>query len=291
MNEPLVSVIVLTFNHEAFIEDCLNGILNQTYSNFEVIISDDHSEDGTFTVISQLATGDDRIKVYKTEKNLGPAGNFQFALSKSKGELISICEGDDVWTNSLKLRLQVDEFRADQSTYLAYANYCRIDAGGEILEASVLEGQPESFALGDLINNHGPATNSIMLRRNALPTELPESFFSVLNPDVFIIGFALKSGKAKYIDQVLSAHRSHESGIWSSKDKFERGLHKYSTLVQLFKELKEKELARQTLYLFERQVILAKENRNENFNRFFSELPIRRRLLLRLKWRYRRLKR
>lgn len=286
MSKPLVSVIVLTYNHERFIKSCLEGIVNQDYENFELVVCDDFSEDKTWKIIESVEDEKGRIKSFRNSENIGPSKNFVFALNQCKGDFIALCEGDDLWTNLSKLALQIDGINSDSSISLVYADYSKIDDTGKEKAEKVLEEQPAKFELKDMLLKHGPATNSIMIRKNAFPKKFPNAFFEVLNPDVFIIGYGLHSGIPHYINKVLSAHREHDAGIWTALDQFERGLIRYSTLVKFYQAIGDRQLEREALQLFERQVILAREKDREVFQQFFDELPISRRWALGLKWAY-----
>jgi glycosyltransferase involved in cell wall biosynthesis len=286
MSMPLVSVIVLAYNHELFIKSCLERILNQDYENLEVILCDDFSEDKTWEIIKSIEDEKGRIRSFRNKENLGPSKNFVFALEQCKGDIIGLCEGDDLWTDSSKLTLQIEEMKADPSISLVYADYSKIDDTGKETAAKVLGEQPATFELRGMLAKHGPATNSIVIRKSALPKKFPTSFFEVLNPDVFIIGYGLHSGKTHYVNKVLSAHREHNMGIWTSLDRFERGLIRYSTLVKFYQTIGDRRLEKDALQLFERQVILAREKDEEVFQQFFDELPMSRRWVLGLKWAY-----
>ena len=98
-----VSVIVLTYNQEKFIEKNLQGIFAQKV-NFpvELIISDDCSTDQTVTVINEFIKNKPshiEIKLIAHKKNLGSTPNFFNALQKSTGKFLAFCEGDDYWTD------------------------------------------------------------------------------------------------------------------------------------------------------------------------------------------------
>ncbi|MGB6035742.1 MAG: glycosyltransferase [Cryomorphaceae bacterium] len=118
MSQPLVSVIVLTYNHERFIKSCLEGILNQDYENLEVIVCDDFSEDKTWGIIESIDDEKGRIRSFRNKENLGPSRNFVCALELCKSDFIALCEGDDLWTDSSKLSLQMEEMNADSSVSL-----------------------------------------------------------------------------------------------------------------------------------------------------------------------------
>lgn len=105
---PKVSILTPTFNHEEFIAQCIESVLNQTYSDWEMIVIDDGSTDKTSVIAQDYASRDHRIKFF-TQVNRGPqrlAETYNFALDNSSGGLIAILEGDDKWVSE-KLAWQV----------------------------------------------------------------------------------------------------------------------------------------------------------------------------------------
>lgn len=103
----LVSVLMPTYNVVRFVEESVNSILKQTYVNFEFIIVDDFSIDGTYEKLLELASGDSRIRLFRNYKNSGIVETLNFALSKSNGEYILRMDGDDL-CSPLKLEKQLD---------------------------------------------------------------------------------------------------------------------------------------------------------------------------------------
>lgn len=94
VEKPLVSIVIPTYNmRHDFFEECLKSALAQTYSNFEVVISNNHSTNNIESVLDRF--NDDRIKVYKPEMHLPLVPNFAFAASKAQGEYISFLSSDD----------------------------------------------------------------------------------------------------------------------------------------------------------------------------------------------------
>lgn len=98
---PALSVCLLTYNHERLLPETVASILAQTFSGFELIISDDCSRDGTWTVIQDLARADSRIRAIRPEKNLGMAGNANFAVSHAIGGYVAILHHDDLCSPQL----------------------------------------------------------------------------------------------------------------------------------------------------------------------------------------------
>jgi glycosyltransferase involved in cell wall biosynthesis len=100
-NSPLVSVLMVTYNSGAYVADAINSVLQSSYLNFELIISDDASSDGTWALIQSFE--DERIRNYKQRKNLGEYPNRQFSISKAKGTYCLFVDGDDlIYPNALE---------------------------------------------------------------------------------------------------------------------------------------------------------------------------------------------
>ena len=96
-NFPKVSIGLPVYNGELFLKTAIDSLLNQSYSNFELIISDNNSTDSTQRICQEYAKNDDRIRYIKQEKNIGPYPNFYFVLSQSKGKYFMWAAADDFW--------------------------------------------------------------------------------------------------------------------------------------------------------------------------------------------------
>lgn len=107
---PLVSVCMITYNHTLWIGQAIEGVLMQkTDFPFELVIGDDNSTDDTIEMIRQYASENQAtIQIYHNDKNVGFSMNFAQTLNKCRGRYIAICDGDDYWTDPLKLKKQVD---------------------------------------------------------------------------------------------------------------------------------------------------------------------------------------
>ena len=114
MNIPKVSIICITYNHVNFIRDCLDGfIMQKTDFPFEVLIHDDASNDGTTDIVREYAEKYPEVFVpfYEEENQFGKTDFCRDILfPKIRGEFVAVCEGDDFWTDELKLQKQVNIF-------------------------------------------------------------------------------------------------------------------------------------------------------------------------------------
>lgn len=109
MNQ-IVSVILPNFNHASYIGACIEAVLAQTYSDFELFIMDDCSSDDSQEVIEGFRKKDDRIISIYNETNHGVSYSRNRAIEKSKGEYVAFCDADDIWKKD-KLRLQVESLK------------------------------------------------------------------------------------------------------------------------------------------------------------------------------------
>ena len=104
--EYLVSVIMPVYNSSATLFESINSVLIQTYSNLELIVVDDFSNDGSRQIISEISKVDERVKALKLEENGGAAKARNFAIERAQGRFIAFLDADDIWVNN-KLERQV----------------------------------------------------------------------------------------------------------------------------------------------------------------------------------------
>lgn len=97
MDNEKIDILLATYNGEKYIKEQLDSILNQTYQNFNLIISDDCSNDSTVRILKEYEQKDNRIKVYVQENNLGYVKNFEFLLKKVQNEYYMLSDQDDIW--------------------------------------------------------------------------------------------------------------------------------------------------------------------------------------------------
>lgn len=95
MNNPLVSIVIPTYNREQYIEDAIKSAVNQTYRNIEIIIVDNCSTDSTWDILNEWEKKDNRIKIFQNEFNIGPVLNWNECFKHASGEYIKILWSDD----------------------------------------------------------------------------------------------------------------------------------------------------------------------------------------------------
>jgi len=143
ISKPLVSVIIPSYNHEAFIEECIQSVLDQTFQDFEIVITDDGSTDGTVEKIKRFS--DPRIRLFEHAKNEGASIAANNCLRHARGEYIAMLSSDDAWLPE-KLEIQVDYLQNHPEIYAVFTKINWIDENSELIT------EPD-FYYKDIFNN------------------------------------------------------------------------------------------------------------------------------------------
>ena len=131
MEQELVSVIMPTYNGEEFIAESIDSILNQTYKNLELLITDDNSTSQAFLdLLDSYAEKDNRIKIFHLDKNYGPGVARNNSIKKAKGRYIAFCDSDDCWVPK-KLEKQI-AFLNEKDCALCCSSYFFCDEKNNI---------------------------------------------------------------------------------------------------------------------------------------------------------------
>ena len=208
---PLVSISCITYNHVAFIRDCLDGFLIQkTDFPFEILINDDASTDGTDQVIKEYEEKyPDILKpIYQRENQYskGIRGmNIRFNFPRVLGKYIAMCEGDDYWTDPYKLQKQVDFLEANPDFVMCHHDARRIDSAGNILSPSELSlngVKGRDYSSEELLRCPQLLLTLTLCFRNILKA-FPKKFYKTPNGDTFLINLLGHYGKAKYLGNLI----------------------------------------------------------------------------------------
>ncbi len=199
-----VSCHIITYNQKEYISKCIDSILMQkTNFSIEIIIGDDNSNDGTREILKDYAFKyPDLIKLNLREVHgLGIPGkqNFLTTLEMCNGEYISLCDGDDYWTDPLKLQKQVD-FLEENEDYSICFHKVNILQDGITKEDTITAKVPETTTIEDLAKGNYIHTCSVVYR-NKLFTKLPKYFQESPVGDYFLHMLNARYGSIKYIDE------------------------------------------------------------------------------------------
>ncbi len=210
---PKVSVVMITYNHGKYIETAIKGVLAQKCNfDFELIIGDDCSTDGTTNVIIDFYKKYPHIITPNIHKeNLGPHANFKSTYKKATAEYIAICEGDDYWTDALKLQKQIDFLEAN-SDFVMCSHAVETTFEGGVEETNPFVEPIEKATFYDLLESHTLPTLSLVFR-NGIINEFPEWLENVLCGDAALELILAHHGKNYHINEVMGIHLKHPGGI------------------------------------------------------------------------------
>lgn len=221
-----VCVLVNTFNHEKYIEQCLNSIVTQNVNfSFKVIVHDDNSNDSTRDILLTFykAYPDIFLLILERENQWEKGiSNLAMLLPWIESEYVALCEGDDYWNSNDKLQVQQELLSSNRDISLS----CH---AVEILN----EREDENYALGlrnalanfpiqdpELTLGRGNfiMTCSVMLRNNIIERSYLAGIHSLLPVDWLIFAALAEGGRINYSPNVMATYRIHESSAWSSED-------------------------------------------------------------------------
>lgn len=209
----LVSIICATYNSAEYIEDTIQAIVAQTYSNWELILVDDCSTDNTLEILCNYENLYTNIKVCRNEVNSGPGITRNNGIAIARGSYIAICDSDDVWYPQ-KLECQL-EFMQSNSIAISYTSYELIDSFGKSLK-QIVRVSRKAIGYTDYLKNTIIGFSTSMINRQLCPNILLADMRS--REDTFLWCVLLKEGyKAHGIDKVLVKYRVHEKSVSADK--------------------------------------------------------------------------
>ena len=219
-----VSVVMVTYGHEQFIKQSIEGVLMQDCDfDIELILANDCSPDLTDEVVRGILENHPKsnwIKYTKHPKNIGMISNFMWAASQATAKYIALCDGDDYWTDPLKLQKQVDFLEANEDYAICFH---------DVLEFH----QNTSFFKDDYMSMHNKETHfdslkiargnfihtpSVVLRNDF---EIPNWFLEVVLGDWSLYLLQLKGRKIKRFKEKMAVYRVHDQGVWTKKEGYE----------------------------------------------------------------------
>lgn len=277
-----ISIVTLTYGHEKYIKQAIEGVLMQK-GNFEIelIIANDNSPDSTDSIIRRIVNEDgsaaSRIIYTKHAINLGVIANFIWALKQCNGQYIALCEGDDYWADPNKLQQQVDFLEANQEYVLTHHDASVIDEKGNRLKKSKLSSfKKKDFTTKELQEGVSLATLTLCFRNIFSNTSI--EFPNVVNGDFALISILGQYGKGKYLGNIQPAcYRVHSGGIWSETSQVKKNIAKYGTFEEMSKyyfRMGNKDLGSYYKKKLKQQfkIIVIHSLRNKNFKDAFGYL-------------------
>ena len=215
-NPPMVSICMLTYNHEAYISEAIEGVLMQKTSfTIKLIIGEDFSTDNTRAICKDYQQKHPDIIELLPERNsnLGMMPNLIRTLKACTGKYIAMCEGDDYWIDENKLQMQVDILNQHNEHSLVYT-YQQILKKGNIIDSSNTSQKIKS--INDVLEGFIPPTRTILFRNiNGLSNFL-EDKKTQPSGDKFIAYYLSLYGTFLCIGKTTSVYRITDTGVWTS---------------------------------------------------------------------------
>jgi glycosyltransferase involved in cell wall biosynthesis len=229
----LVSVHIVTYNQIQYIRQAIDSVLNQKVSfNYEIIIGDDHSNDGTTEILQEYAAKyPQKIRLLINEKNYGFIYNWINVFKHCKGKYIAILEGDDFWTDEYKLQKQVDFLETNPDYGLVCSDYDRLYIPSQKVIKNFCQtmwgGLPSGYIHDKLI---APQNVLIQFLTTVFRRDLVEKYFDFnlaierkwKTIDVALWIVLSKYSKVKYFPESMAVYRVLKTSISNSSNAFNK---------------------------------------------------------------------
>lgn len=211
--QDLVSIVTPVFNAEKFIEAMIASVQEQSYTNWELILIDDASQDSSVDIIQQHAAKDQRIHLYEMDKNVGAALSRNRGIAEAKGKFLAFLDADDLWTKD-KLAKQV-AFMKEKGCSFSYAGYEFADEYGKPNGKKVLV--PKKISYQQALKRSAIWTTTVMINLEKIGKhEIKMPQYS-LGEDTATWWYLLRNyGDAYGLAEVMAYYRRHNSGTLSS---------------------------------------------------------------------------
>jgi glycosyltransferase involved in cell wall biosynthesis len=221
---PTVSVLMTTFDHEAYIAQAVTSALTQQ-TNFpiEIIVGEDCSTDRTRQILVDLQRDHPQtLRLLLHERNIGGPLNTAAVFSACRGQYVAMLEGDDYWTHPLKLQKQVDALEAHPEWAICF-HPTRVvrDDGSKPPRLYPVNWTKDVATIEDLFHSNFMATCSVVFR-NRLFGQVPDWHSEITPGDWALHILNADRGQIGFLNEVLGDYRLHSRGMWASKSRAAR---------------------------------------------------------------------
>lgn len=217
MGAPLVTIGLAVYNGERFLRRALDSLLSQTYSNFELVISENASTDGTRAICQEYASRDPRVKLHPIDQNIGAVENFKRVLSLATGEYFMWAGDDDFWLPDF-VKALVAAHEANRRVGVAMCAVDRVFPDGELADAARFEGlhNPNGRDHADLIRMLVSPIKLNLFIYGLFRTTLIRQITAVLPPltawDRWVMLMTAFSARFAYVELMLHRRTIYRHG-------------------------------------------------------------------------------
>ena len=222
---PVVCVVVITYNQERYIAECLESILSQEGDfKIELIIGDDCSTDNTMKIIRKTAgsISDNKIevKILTTDKNIGMTKNLQRCFNACEGSYIAVCEGDDYWIDPKKLQKQINFLQLHPECAFCFNDiYMYFQERGEFVKYDLQQQlDADVITTEALVVDYYIGNLSCCMYDAQFMNRIPKSLFDLYIGDWMFNIYYSQFGKIGHVKEIMSVYRKHVEGVWAGGD-------------------------------------------------------------------------
>ena len=207
-----VSIVMLSYNHKNYIEEAIRSILHQTFSDWELIIIDDASTDGSQQIIEKFLDNDSRINAVFHNQNKGIPASTVEGINAAKGKFIAFLDSDDVWLDE-KLSIQIAVLEKDEN-FVVWSEGEIIDEHGEICEKKFTdiyghaEKEKSGYILESLLRHNYIFQSSFIIKTENIRNIQINQELKYLNDYKYVVDLACKY-KYYFIEKPLAKYRIH----------------------------------------------------------------------------------
>lgn len=219
---------MITFNHENFIGDAIEGVLMQeTDFDFELIISNDASTDKTDSIIKQYINSHPKsscIQYINHTENIGMMNNLITTFQICEGKYLALCEGDDYWIDKKKLQKQVDFLESNLNYNICFHDV-KIRDGNIFSQQSLTKDllNRDTFTIEDLAKTNFISTTSVVYR-NHIVNIFPTWFKHSPVGDHVLHLLHAQNGKTYFMKEEMAVYRKHSNGVWTMEQNLSRAI-------------------------------------------------------------------
>ena len=237
-----IDILMATYNGEKYLREQLDSILNQSYSNFRLLISDDCSQDSTKEILNEYVQKDRRVIVFVQKKNLGVCKNFEYLMKKVENDYFMFADQDDVWKKD-KIKKCIEKIK-NEDCDLVYSNLEVVNQDLQLLNKSYwkikgFEKKVKKYNNFESLYLNNFITGCTMLVKSKwmdkiLP--LPHNSKYILH-DYWTALIVSQNGKIAYVDETLVEYRQHIENRVGSKRKTD-SINNFEEMRNLFIDVK-----------------------------------------------------
>ena len=235
-HQPLVSVMMTSYNRAPLISEAIKSVQNQTYSNWELLVLDDDSKDNTMNIVAEFARNDSRVKYAPTPSNLGITKNRNRGFALAKGTYIAVLDSDDLWSDANKLAKQVHFLESNPTYVLVGTGVAVIDKDG-IKTKELRYAHTDATIRPKMLMRNQFTHSAVLMRRSSLPLPRPydESGEVSIWEDYDLFLRLGQAGLMANLPEIMTSYRWHSGNI--SKTEKKNGAYAHLRIIKKYRHI------------------------------------------------------